>query len=158
MKVSPRLSNLTTTPERQVALLVRVAAAAIGCAFLISWKLWISSRLFPLAPVSNRLPEIVYPFDYIWFLSLLALLALISFLPRSPRIVLIFVCLAASLSLWDQTRWQPWFYQYLFMLAAISVLPWRVSPQSDRSGCLQTNRCRYVFLDRLSKTEHHICP
>jgi hypothetical protein len=142
MKVSPRLSNLTTTPERHVALLVRVAAAAIGCAFLISWKLWISSRLFPLAPVSNRLPEIVYPFDYIWFLSLLALLALISFLPRSPRIVLIFVCLAASLSLWDQTRWQPWFYQYLFMLAAIGILAWRKTESSRNRTALDV--CRLI--------------
>jgi hypothetical protein len=122
MKLTPRLSNLSTTPERQVAWLVRVAAAAIGCSFLISWKLWISSRLFPLAPISNRLPEIVYPFDYTWFLSLLALLAVIGFLPRSRKIVLVFVCLAGSLSLWDQTRWQPWFYQYLFMLAAIGIL------------------------------------
>jgi hypothetical protein len=112
MKLLPQLRDFSTSPERQVALLVRVTAVAIGCSFLLSWKLWLSSRLFPLAPVSNRLPEIAYPFDYIWFLSLLGLLAVISFLPRSRKIVLIFVCLAALLSLWDQTRWQPWFYQY----------------------------------------------
>lgn len=142
MKLHPRLSNLHTAPERQVAMLVRLTAVAIGCSFLISWKLWISSRLFPLAPISNRLPEVVYPFDYIWFLSLLALLAVISFLPRSRKIVLIFVCLAASLSLWDQTRWQPWFYQYLFMLAAIAILAWRKTESSRNRTALDV--CRLI--------------
>ena len=111
-------SALNLAPERQVSLLIRVAALAIAGSFLLSWKLWVTSRLFPLVPISNQLPAIPYPFDYIWFLSLLALLAVISFLPRSRKLVLTFVCLAALLSLWDQTRWQPWFYQYLFMLAA----------------------------------------
>jgi hypothetical protein len=142
MKLHPRLSNLHTAPERQVALLVRLTAVAIGCSFLISWKLWLSSRLFPLAPVSNSLPEIAYPFDYIWLLSLFALLAVISFLPRSRKIIVVFVSLAALLSLWDQTRWQPWFYQYLFMLAAIGILTWRKSESSRNRTALDV--CRLI--------------
>ncbi len=121
MKLVAEPGNLSTSQEQTVNLLVRATAVAIGCSFLLSWKLWLSSRLFPLAPVSNRLPEIVYPFDYIWFFSLLGLLAVISFLPWRRTIILSFVCLAGSLSLWDQMRWQPWFYQYLFMLAAIGA-------------------------------------
>jgi hypothetical protein len=143
MKLFPRLSNLSTNPERQAALLVRLTAVAIGCSFVISWKLWISSRLFPLAPVTNGLPEIAYPFDYIWFLSLLGLLAVMSFLPRSRTIVLIFVCLAALLSLWDQTRWQP-FYQYLFMLAAIGILRWRKTASSGDRTALDV--CRLIVV------------
>jgi hypothetical protein len=139
----PRRINLNTPPERQVALLVRVTAVAMGCSFLISWKLWLSSRLFPLAPVSNYLPEIHYPFDYIWFLSLLALLAVISFLPRSRKSVLIFVCLAALLSLWDQTRWQPWFYQYLFMLAALGLLAWKENDTLSNRAALDA--CRLII-------------
>ena len=131
MKLHPGLSNLHSAPERQTALLVRVTAVAIGFSFLLSWKLWLSSRLFPLAPVSNHLPEIPYPIDYIWFLSLLALLAVVILLPRSRKLVLILVFLAALLSLWDQTRWQPWFYQYLFMLAAFGLL---VSKKNDNEG------------------------
>jgi hypothetical protein len=142
MKLVPQLRNLSTTPERQVAVLVRLTAAAIGCSFLLSWKLWLSSRLFPLAPVSNGLPEIAYPFDYIWFLSLLALLAVIIFLPRSRTSVLIFVCLAALLSLWDQTRWQPWFYQYLFMLAAIGILASKKTESSRARTAMDV--CRLI--------------
>ncbi|HSP45940.1 MAG TPA: hypothetical protein VLO30_08105 [Chthoniobacterales bacterium] len=144
MKLDPRLVNLSTTPERQVALLVRLTAAAIGCSFLLSWKLWLSSRLFPLVPVSNYLPEISYPIDYIWFLLLLALLAVMCLLPRPRNIVLIFVCLAALLSLWDQMRWQPWFYQYLFMLAAMGILAWRKSEPSSNRAAL--NVCRLIVV------------
>src|SRR4051794_16981076 len=111
-------SGLNLAAERQVSLLIRVAALALAASFLLSWRLWVTSRLFPLVPISDQLPAISYPFDYIWFLSLLALLAVISFLPQFRKVVLIFVCLAALLGLWDQTRWQPWFYQYVFMLAA----------------------------------------
>jgi hypothetical protein len=144
MKLVPQLRNLSTTPERQVASLVRVIAVAIGCSFILSWKLWISLRLFPLVPVSNRLPDIAYPFDYIWFFALLALLAVLIFLPRSRAIVLIFVGLAALLSLWDQNRWQPWFYQYLFMLAAISIVGWRKTESSgDR---MPLDVCRLIVV------------
>lgn len=142
MKLHPGLINLHTAPERQVALLVRLIAVAIACPFLLSWKLWLSSRLFPLAPVSNRLPEIPYPIDYIWFLSLLALLAVMIFLPRSRKVVLIFVFLAALLSLWDQTRWQPWFYQYLFMLAAFGLLVWKKNETGGNRAALDA--CRLI--------------
>src|SRR5438067_735087 len=142
MKLDPRRGNLSKTEERQVGLLVRLIAAAMGCSFLLSWKLWLSSRLFPLAPVSNYLPEIPYPIDYIWFLSLLALLAVISFLPRPRKLVLIFVCLAALLSLWDQTRWQPWFYQYLFMLAGFGFLAWKENDPGGNRAALDA--CRLI--------------
>ena len=141
MKLHPRLT-LNTAPERQVALLVRLTAVAIACSFLLSWQLWLSSRLFPLAPISNYLPEISYPLDYIWFLLLLALLAVIIFLPRFRKVVLTFVCLAALLSLWDQTRWQPWFYQYLFMLAALGLLVWKKNGTGDYRAALDA--CRLI--------------
>src|SRR2546421_907284 len=144
MKQDPRRGDLSKTQERQVALLVRLTAAAMGCSFLLSWKLWLSSRLFPLAPVGNCLPEIPYPIDYIWFLSLLALLAVISFLPRPRKLVLIFVCLAALLSLWDQTRWQPWFYQYLFMLAAVGLLAWKENEAASNRAALDA--CRLIVV------------
>ncbi len=33
--------------------------------------------------------------------------------------------LAGPLSLFDQMRWQPWFYQYFFMLAALGFYAWK---------------------------------
>jgi hypothetical protein len=144
MKFRHSFSGLNTAPERQVALLNRLTALAIACSLLLSWKLWISSRLFPLAPVSNYLPAIPYPFDYIWFLSLLALVAAISFVSRPRKLILGFLGLAVLLSLWDQTRWQPWFYQYLFMLAAVGFLAWKETDAASSRVAL--NPCRLIVV------------
>lgn len=135
-------SGLSLAPERQVALLIRVIALAIACSFLLSWRLWVSSRLFPLVPISNHLPAIPYPFDYIWFLSLLVLLAVISFFTGSRTLILVFVGLAAALGLWDQIRWQPWFYQYLFMLAAVGFLTRRQTEAEINHAALDA--CRLI--------------
>jgi hypothetical protein len=140
MSLRHSFSALNLAPERQVNLLIRVTALAVAGSLLLSWKLWVTSRLFPLAPVSNQLPAIPYPFDYIWFLSLLALLAVISFLPRLRKVVLTFVCLAALLSLWDQTRWQPWFYQYLFMLAGFALLVSKKNGPTKYPAALNASR------------------
>jgi hypothetical protein len=117
---------------------------AIAGSLLLSWKLWISSRLFPLAPVSNSLPAIPYPVDYIWFLSLLALLAAISFVSRPRKLILVFLGLAVLLSLWDQTRWQPWFYQYLFMLAAVGLFAWKKPEAANNRAALDA--CRLIVV------------
>jgi hypothetical protein len=52
------------------------------------------------------------------------LLVGIALAPRGRALVLLFAGLAAAWSLWDQSRWQPWFFQYLFMLAAFALCPW----------------------------------
>jgi len=144
MKLRTSIDGLSKAPERQVILLTLVTVLATGCSFLLSWKLWLSTRLFPLSPVGDYLPTVPYPVDYIWFLSLLALLAAISFLPRSRRLIFIFLCMALLLSLLDQTRWQPWFYQYLFMLAAVGSLAWkRTEAASNR---IALNACRLIIV------------
>ncbi|MFN2621530.1 MAG: hypothetical protein ABR611_01680 [Chthoniobacterales bacterium] len=135
-------SGLNLAPERQVALLIRVTALAIACSFLLSWKLWVSSRLFPLVPISNHLPAIPYPLDYIGFVSLLVLLAVISFFTRSRTLILVFLGLAGALALWDQMRWQPWFYQYLFMLAAVGLLKRRQTETPNNHAALDA--CRLI--------------
>ncbi len=69
----------------------------------------------------DALPAVPFPFDQIWFFSLLGLLVAIIIVAQPRRLILVFVVLAGLLSMWDQTRWQPWFYQYFFMLAAIGL-------------------------------------
>ena len=51
---------------------------------------------------------------------LLALLAAIAIVRRPSRLIALFVSLAIVYALFDQSRWQPWFYQYLAMLAVIA--------------------------------------
>jgi hypothetical protein len=121
-----------------------VIASALLCGFVLSWRLWVSSRLFPLAPVWDSLPSIPFPLDYIWFSSLFALLASIIFTTQPRKLVLIFLVLAGLLSLWDQTRWQPWFYLYFFMLAAIGFCGWKQSEAYGRQAAL--GACRLMIV------------
>jgi uncharacterized membrane protein YphA (DoxX/SURF4 family) len=102
------------------SLLKFILAAALAGGFLLSVKLWLSSRHYPLSPVADWLPAVPSPLDWVWFCTLLGLLGLIAGLPRARGPLFAFVALAGLLSLWDQTRWQPWFYQYLFMLGALA--------------------------------------
>jgi hypothetical protein len=112
-------------PVTKLAWLRIVVATGLLCGLGLSWRLWLSSRLFPLSPVSDSLPRIPFPLDVAWLLVLLGLLLAILVAARPRRFIFAFLALAATLSLWDQTRWQPWFYQYFFMLAAIGCLDGR---------------------------------
>lgn len=145
MRFKPPFAALNLAPERRVSLLIRVTALAIAASFLLSWKLWVTSRLFPLVPISNQLPAIPYPFDYIWFLSLLALLAAISSFSRPRTLILVFLCLAVALSLWDQMRWQPWFYLYLAILAAIGLFAGWKKPETARNQAA-LDICRLIVV------------
>jgi uncharacterized membrane protein YphA (DoxX/SURF4 family) len=88
---------------------------------LLSPRLWLSGRSYPLSPAFSFLHPIPPPFDFVVFGVMILLLLLISAIPRPGRWIAIFVPLAAAYALFDQSRWQPWFYQYLFMLAAIGL-------------------------------------
>src|SRR5207248_1237718 len=89
----------------------------------------------------DSLPVIPHPFDHIWFFLLLGLLVAIATIAQPRRLILIFLLLAGLLSMWDQTRWQPWFYQYLFMLAAIGFCGWK-RPETRNQQVL--NACRLI--------------
>jgi uncharacterized membrane protein YphA (DoxX/SURF4 family) len=58
---------------------------------------------------------------------------------KRPRIfIAVFVLLAVGAAWQDQSRWQPWFYQYLFMLAAIGLAP----PERQDAAL---NTCRLIM-------------
>jgi len=94
---------------------------ASGCfaGLLLSARLWLSARDYPLTPVSEKLPAVPQPLDYIPFISLLVLLILVAAAERPFKYAAGFLLVALFLCLSDQSRWQPWFYQYLFMMAAV---------------------------------------
>lgn len=111
--------RLDLHPERRFFLLKAVVALGFAGGFLLSYKEWVSTRAFPLTPVWDAL-RLPYPFDFVLFGMALFLLVPIA-ASRSPRAYIIaFVVLAGALALLDQQRWQPWFYQYLFMFGALA--------------------------------------
>lgn len=128
--------------SRRVYFLLWVLAAATLCGLLLSPNLWLSSRTYPLTPVWDRLPTIPHPWDWLWFGVLLALLGASVAAPRPSLPILAFLVLAGLLSLWDQTRWQPWWYQYLFLFATLGFALRRPEEPGRRQAGL--DGCRLI--------------
>ncbi|EKD87067.1 MAG: hypothetical protein ACD_37C00056G0002, partial [uncultured bacterium] len=102
-----------------------------------------TTRSYPLSPVVDSLLQISYPFDYIFFFLMLILLGIIIFLPNPRVFISIFIALAILLSLLDQSRWQPWFYQYIFMLSTFGFYSWRKEIPEKSEQIL--NICRLII-------------
>jgi hypothetical protein len=114
-----------------------VAAAGLMAGLLLSPKLWVSTRFYPLTPVMQFLKPLPYPFDYAVFILLFALLAVTAVarhLSSTRWWIAASVLLLAALCAQDQSRLQPWCYQYAFMLMALAV------PNTDTS----LNVCRLI--------------
>ncbi len=106
--------------------------ATVALAFLaglaLSPRLWLSAgREYPLTPVAGWLPSAPSPLDAIWIAALALALVVVAATRRARAPVVAALVLAGGLALLDQSRWQPWAYQYFLMLAAIAVAGGRPS-------------------------------
>ncbi len=109
-----------------------------GLAF--SPRLWLTRRHFPLIPLIHGVSPLPFPWDRVCFGVMLLLLAL-AFLKVQSRIyVLSFLLLLAMYSLFDQTRWQPWAYQYFFLLAGIACFSWKQGDVRGEQSALNIGR------------------
>jgi len=102
------------------ALLRVTVILGLLAGFALSPKLWLSSRLYPLTPVWAFLRPLRSPGDYVVIFTLVVLLIALIVAPRREILAAVFALLAL-LALQDQSRWQPWFYQYALMLLAIAL-------------------------------------
>jgi hypothetical protein len=95
-----------------------ILAFCIGLS--MSPALWIGPRSYPMAPVSSMLPFIdgVVALGLYVALFLLAAMALV--VPKPKWFIAAFLAIMAAFCLADQTRWQPWVFQYGFLLAALA--------------------------------------
>ncbi len=121
-----------------------VLSLACISGFLLSKKLWLTSRTYPLTPVSEILPSIPFPLDYVLFVLMLVLLGAIMISARPRKYIVTFVVISGLLSLGDQSRWQPWFYQYLFMFAALGFYSWKAADAHAQGPIL--NVCRLIVV------------
>src|SRR5262249_35642696 len=129
---------------RALALKAIVSLAMLSV-MLLSRNLWYSDRNYPLAPVWDGLPAIPTWLGHACFYILMVLLGTAAVLLR-PRLMLwLFVLRAALLAMWDPTRWQPWVYQYLFILFALSFFPWSQPEASERRQNAVLNSGRIVI-------------
>ena len=88
---------------------------------LLSYKLWLSDRFFPLTPVFDFLPSISNPVDWGVIYIVAVFIALNFVYPSGKKLLFILIAVLFILALLDQNRWQPWFFQYFFMLTAFAI-------------------------------------
>lgn len=119
-----------------------VVVWGFAAGFLLSHRLWISSRYYPVVPVLHGLPHVSYPLDYVCFGLLFVLLGFIGVALKPRLYILGFAILLVFLALLDQTRWQPWAYLYLFMLLALGCFSWKREDIAGQEHVL--NICRLM--------------
>ncbi len=108
---------LVEEPRLKIAI-----AVALFAGLALSPKLWLTERVYPMTPVWTLLRPIPAPFDYLLYGAMLAMLVAIAVAARPAKLIAIFLVLAVAIAMFDQSRWQPWFYQYLIMLGAVGFL------------------------------------
>jgi len=96
-------------------------AAALAAGLLLASRLFLATRAFPRAPVLDGWPLLQPPLDAIALGALFAALGGVAFAPRPRWWATAATVLALVLALEDQSRWQPWFYQYVAMIGALAV-------------------------------------
>ena len=138
------IADFSLTPFQRLTYTRLTVVLGFAAGFLLSSKLWVSTRYYPLIPAVHGLPPIVYPLDYICAAVLFLLLWPIALAARPRAYILSFAALLVFLALYDQTRWQPWAYLYLFLLLSLACFSWE---QSDLPGQTNTlNICRLILV------------
>ena len=91
--------------------------------WLLSNKVWMTDRNFPVVPIFDGIPSLPSPIDYIFYsiLIVLAIYQIIYLENRNTKIALI--ALLGFLMLGDQMRWQPYNVQYFLMIVGLFFYP-----------------------------------
>ncbi len=82
---------------------------------LICYKLWLGDRLFPLVPVHESLSILPSMTHLLLFITSICSMLWLCFYPNKKIAVVLLLAELLSCML-DQNRWQPWEYQFIFML------------------------------------------
>lgn len=129
--------------DRRLLLLKVTVGLAFLASLALTPNLWRSTRSYPLIPVSAHLPAIPSPWDLAGLIALVGLLVAIIAISR-PRAGLVgLVALALVLSAWDQSRWQPPYFQYVALLAALGCYSWRRADPVTAAWALDA--CRVII-------------
>ena len=102
--------------EQIIKHLTQIIAAFWLMMKFISLKLWLTDRSYPLVPIVE-MPAIIHVFLFI--ISAVLFLWLI-IKPQNRLVMIALIITESTIILGDQTRLQPWHYQYLFTFFAIA--------------------------------------
>jgi hypothetical protein len=128
--------------ERRLKIVI---AAALIAELALSPKLWVGERVLPATPVFRFLGSIPAPLEYVMYVALLLILVAIVAILRPAKLIGLAVLLAIAFAVFDQLRWQPWFYQFLFMLIAVGLYDRRRGDHDDVHNPA-LNACRLMIV------------
>ena len=106
----------------RLLLMTRLMALCWIVTKLLCYRLWLSDRLFPLVPIDDSLLNIPSIVHTVLFIAILVSLAALFLFPSKKWIGIIIIIVEIASCLLDQNRWQPWEYQFTFMMAAYIFL------------------------------------
>lgn len=110
-------AGLSGIGSLQPALLLHLVLFTWIITKFICYPLWLGDRDFPIVPVHDILLQLPAYWHAMLFWGTVFLMAAGIVFPRK-KIMAAIVLLELISCLLDQNRWQPWEYQFLFMLAA----------------------------------------
>ena len=116
----------------------------LGClaGLLLCHRMWCGQRNLPLVPMWDGLPAMPDALAAALYGLMIFLLA-IGCLPTRRGAAVGFLAVALLGSLWDQNRWQPWWYQYLALLVCLTWGERQAATAPDRRSAL--NACRLIM-------------
>ena len=146
-RADDRLRGLDWTDTLFLLRVTILAAFCIG--LLMCPTLWIGPRSYPVAPVLLMLPKLEGVVAEGLYAALFALAALAVAVPKAQWPLAGFLAIVAAFCLADQTRWQPWVFQYAFLLAVIALGQFRSAEPDSEQRTLNVARLvvalTYIF-------------
>ncbi len=133
-----------TRSSRRLRLFKAIVALNFFVGILFTWKLWISTRVFPLTPVADFFAPFPFPWDLVLVGFALILLGCATVAKNPKPFLYPLLCLLGFLFLQDQSRLYPSFYEYTSMLLVIMFYPWR--EENEQKSRQTLNICRLIVI------------
>ncbi|HNP54148.1 MAG TPA: hypothetical protein PKK69_06010 [Ferruginibacter sp.] len=112
---------MSHTYDRPTRFLIRGILVTWLVTKLLSYRLWLSDRPFPVLPALSVF-EPVPAWVHSGLLWMALLLLTVSMLFPEKKLLMALVLLETASCLLDQNRWQPWEYFFVFLIAAAAFL------------------------------------
>jgi hypothetical protein len=122
--------------DRSFVVRALVALGALA-GIALSLPLWQTRTTYPRVPLFDFLPAFPSPLDTLFPLAFAAALVFVVFCPRFKQVGILWMAAAIVLVLQDQSRMQPWFVEYMLLLAAMVF-------SKDKESALDA--CRLVLV------------
>lgn len=130
------------SPLRQLILIKWIVVCGLLAALCISPRLFLHHPFLGPIPVASWIPVLPPPVDMLVLIVILGLLLPIPFLRNPRRMIIMWCVLFFARCAWDRITWQPYYFQYLFMLISLAFVDWQDNPAGHvrRLAVLNANR------------------